>query len=60
MALTIKWHTADNRWWRSPGYKKRADLREQVNFSSSIVPRFIAPDAPNVVYIANELGVDQH
>eukprot|EP00975_Prorocentrum_lima_P051596 10805336-Prorocentrum_lima.AAC.1 len=60
MASTIKWHTAENRWWRSPGYKKRADLREQVNLSSSIVPIYLAPEAPNVVYFANELGVDQN
>eukprot|EP00975_Prorocentrum_lima_P038722 8133493-Prorocentrum_lima.AAC.1 len=54
----IKWHTGDKRWWRSPGYQKRDDIKEEVTTTHSMVKISVAPDVINIVRMAAEFGID--
>eukprot|EP00975_Prorocentrum_lima_P021057 4432582-Prorocentrum_lima.AAC.1 len=59
MALAIKWHTAEHRWWRSPGQRKHPDLLKEIKYSSNTVPVYISPEPDNVLYFAGKLEVYQ-
>eukprot|EP00975_Prorocentrum_lima_P008899 1897635-Prorocentrum_lima.AAC.1 len=38
LALAIKWHTSENRWYRSPGKDKVPQIRSQARTSNELLP----------------------
>eukprot|EP00975_Prorocentrum_lima_P027940 5874626-Prorocentrum_lima.AAC.1 len=38
VALAIKWHTSDHRWWRSPGKDKLPGIMNDIKNSPNIYP----------------------
>eukprot|EP00975_Prorocentrum_lima_P004616 1005573-Prorocentrum_lima.AAC.1 len=38
VALAIKWHTSDHRWWRSPGKDKLPGVMNDIKNSPNIYP----------------------
>eukprot|EP00975_Prorocentrum_lima_P020367 4287118-Prorocentrum_lima.AAC.1 len=58
MALAIKWHTSEERWWRSPGKDKFLTSGSAPGKARTSFPP-IAPDLENVLRYMDEFEVDQ-